>query len=107
VSATGVTRQGRPEDGLDEATLAVVIHGLLTSVSVINGGAITLRDSWDALKEPDRVHLLSLVIGQAAHVGGVLHDLMRALPHGLVTALDALQADHDPAASAAAGAAAE
>ena len=38
-------------DELDEATLAVVVHGLLTSVSVISGGAITLRDSWDELSE--------------------------------------------------------
>jgi len=82
-------------DALDEATLAVIIHGLLTSLSVINGGAITLRDSWDHLTEADRVKVLDLVIGQASHVGGVLHDLMRGLPNGLVNALDGLQVGHE------------
>ena len=85
-------------DELDEATLAVVIHGLLTSVSVINGGAITLRDSWDELSERDRKRVLSLVIGQAAHVGGVLQDLLRGLPRGLVSALDGLDSHHGPPA---------
>jgi len=91
------TPQGmHQDDGLDEATLAVVIHGLLTSVSVINGGAVTLRDSWDELAEDNRKRVLSLVIGQANHVGGVLHDLLRGLPRGLVSALDGLESHHGP-----------
>ena len=94
---------GRAVDVLDEATLAVVIHGLLTSVSVIHGGAITMRDSWDKLGGDDRAKLLSLVIGQAAHVGGVLHDLLRGLPYGLVAALDGLQGDHEPTSEMAPG----
>jgi hypothetical protein len=84
------------DDLLDEATLAVTIHGLLTSMSVINGGAITLRDSWDKLSDADRLKVLDLVIGQASHVGGVLNDLMRGLPHGLVAALDQIQMGHTP-----------
>ena len=86
--------RGMADDLLDEATLAVIIHGLLTSMSVINGGAITLRDSWDALSDADRVKVLDLVIGQAGLVGGVLHDLLRGLPNGLVHALDELQTGH-------------
>ena len=90
-------------DELDEATLAVIIHGLLTSVSVISGGAITLRDSWDQLTEPDRKKVLGLVIGQAGHVGGVLQDLLRGLPRGLVSALDGLQAHHGPSGDGVGG----
>src|SRR2546423_12011422 len=94
---------GGAQVALDEATLAVVIHGLLTSVSVIHGGAITMRDSWEKLGDDDRAKLLSLVIGQASHVGGVLHDLLRGLPHGLVAALDGLQLNHGPAPGLASG----
>jgi hypothetical protein len=98
------TPQGvEDSDELDEATLAVVIHGLLTSVSVISGGAITLRDSWDDLTEADRKKVLSLVIGQSGHVGGVLQDLLRGLPRGLVSALDGLPAHHGLPPEAASG----
>jgi hypothetical protein len=44
-----------------------------------------------------------LVIGQASHVGGVLHDLLRGLPNGLVSALDGLQAGHQGRADLASG----
>ena len=80
-------------DASTDDLLAVVAHSLLNSVSVISGNALTLAEHWDRLGEPDRRQLLERIITQAAHVSGVLTDLVRSGNPELVAALEELQAD--------------
>ena len=45
-----------------DATLAVVAHGLLTSLSVIQGANLMLRDDWDRLTEQRRIELINMAL---------------------------------------------
>ena len=71
-----------------DATSALIAHALLNSVAIIAGAAGTLRSVWETLDNERRETLLGMIEAQAAHVAGVLQDLVRGLP---VDALDALQ----------------
>jgi hypothetical protein len=72
----------------DEATIAVVAHALLSSLSVIMGAAHTLEERWDTLEAHQRVSLLGMISGQSDHVSGVLRDLVLGLPPGVLSALE-------------------
>ena len=72
----------------DEATIAVVAHALLSSMSVIMGAASTLQDRWDALTLEQRNSLIGMITGQSEHVSGVLRDLVLGLPAGVLSALE-------------------
>jgi signal transduction histidine kinase len=69
----------------DDAALAVVAHGLLGSISVIQGAAEMLASSdFDA---PVRSRLHELIDEQCRHTTGVLRDLMAGLPGSVILAL--------------------
>lgn len=72
----------------DEATIAVVAHALLSSMSVIMGAASTLQERWDGLEPHQRTSLLGMISGQSEHVSGVLRDLVLGLPAGVLSALE-------------------
>ncbi|HZT64782.1 MAG TPA: histidine kinase dimerization/phospho-acceptor domain-containing protein [Acidimicrobiales bacterium] len=75
----------------DEAAIAVVAHGLLNSISAIQMGAHALRESWDQLNDDQRGEILDVVTDQAAHVRGILQDLIRGLPADVIRALNTLE----------------
>ena len=86
-----------PPDGAEDhlgsdATLAVVAHGLLTSMSVIQGAILMARDDWDRLPVNRRFELLDMALVQAQHTIGVLQDLMRGVSPDITIELDRLAA---------------
>ncbi len=83
---------GRPDD----AALAVLAHGLLNSVSAIQMGAHALRSSWSDMAEDQRAQILDIVADQAAHVRGILQDLIRGLPVEVIRALNTLDRPAPP-----------
>ena len=78
----------------DDATLAVVAHGLLGAVSVIQGAASMLIGRSADLAPDKQLDLLEMIDEQAALLGGVLQDMVRGLPTDLV---DGLQQVAEPA----------
>jgi hypothetical protein len=60
----------------DETTVSVVAHGLLRSVTVVQGGVETLLLRWRALDERARDEILRAVLEHAVLIGGSLQDLM-------------------------------
>jgi len=79
-----------------DATLAVVAHGLLTSLSVIQGATLMLRDDWDRLSPERRTELLEMALVQAGHTIGVLQDLMRGVSPDLAAELDRMTSARRP-----------
>ncbi|HET7652156.1 MAG TPA: hypothetical protein VFK42_03905 [Acidimicrobiales bacterium] len=75
------------ENWQDDATMAVVAHGLLSSLALINGSAELLAEKWDALDEARRKRLLDNVCTQSSFVIEVLKDLARGLPPDVAAAL--------------------
>jgi hypothetical protein len=73
-----------------DATLAVIAHGLLTSMSVIQGANLMLRQDWDRLPPERRTELLDMALLQADHTIGVLQDLMRGVAPDVAAELDRL-----------------
>jgi K+-sensing histidine kinase KdpD len=71
----------------DDATMAVVAHGLLSSMALINGSAELLTERWDQLDDARRKRLLDNVCSQSAFVIEVLKDLARGLPPDVEAAL--------------------
>jgi hypothetical protein len=74
----------------DDATLAVIAHGLLNSVSAIQMGAHALREGWERMTEKQRTDVLGVVSDQASHVRGVLQDMIRGLPPEVIRVLNEL-----------------
>jgi hypothetical protein len=72
----------------EEATMAVVAHGMLGSLGVITGAATMLLGRADSLPEVKKTELLEMIREQAAHLGGVLQDIVRGLPPELRSGLD-------------------
>jgi hypothetical protein len=75
------------DDWQDDATLAVVAHGLLSSMSLINGSAELLAERWDDLDPERRGRLLDNVCTQSSFVIEILKDLARGLPPDVAAAL--------------------
>lgn len=71
----------------DEATVAVVAHGLLGAVGVIQGAATMLLGRGESLSDVKKTELLEMIEEQSELLGGVLQDMVRGLPpavqHGL------------------------
>jgi len=88
-AATG----GRPvwEAPEADAAMAVIAHGLLNSVSAIQMGAFALRESWTQMTDEQRDQVLGIVADQAAHVRGILQDMIRGLPGEVIRALNGLE----------------
>ena len=78
-----------------DGTLAVVAHGLLTSMSVIQGANLMLRQEWERLAPDRRQELLDMALVQADHTIGVLQDLMRGVAPDIAAELDRLAADRN------------
>ena len=68
------------EGWLDDATMAVVAHGLLGSMSLVLGHTALVRERWDDLSADHRDAALRTVVNQATFVVEVLKDLARGLP---------------------------
>jgi hypothetical protein len=77
--------------GEGDATMAVIAHGLLNSVSAIQMGAFALTESWAQLTEEQRVQILDIVSDQAGHIRGILQDMIRGLPSEVIRALNGLE----------------
>ena len=60
----------------DGTTVSVVAHGLLRSVTVVQGGVETLLLRWRALDERARDEILRAVLEHAVLIGASLQDLM-------------------------------
>jgi K+-sensing histidine kinase KdpD len=88
-----VTPQDHPDISDADATLAVVAHGLLTSLSVIQGANLMLRDDWERLPEQRRTELIDMALVQAQHTIGVLQDLMRGVAPDITIELDRLASE--------------
>ena len=76
---------------LDDTLMAVMAHGLLTSMSVVTGTIGLLREAWDEIDPAERESLLAKAEQQALHVGAVLTDLVRGLPAEVISQLDHLR----------------
>mgnify|MGYP006952617831 CR=1 FL=1 len=74
--------------------MAVMAHGLLTSMSVVTASLGLLRDAWDEIDPAERDHMLARAEQQALHVGAVLTDLVRGLPPDVIKQLDQLGNGH-------------
>jgi hypothetical protein len=72
----------------DQATMAVVAHGLLGSIGVITGAVTMMLGRGDALSEAKKVELLEMIREQADHLAGVFQDIVRGLPPELRSNLD-------------------
>ena len=77
--------------GESDATMAVIAHGLLNSVSAIQMGAFALKESWQQLSDEQRVQILDIVSDQAGHIRGILQDMIRGLPSEVIRALNGLE----------------
>lgn len=75
------------ENWQDDATMAVVAHGLLSSMALINGSAELLSERWNDLDEQRRQRLIDNVCTQSSFVIEVLKDLARGLPPDVDAAL--------------------
>jgi signal transduction histidine kinase len=75
----------------DDALVAVMAHGLLTSMTVVTGSIGLLREAWDELDPVEREAVLAKAEEQALHVGAVLNDLVRGLPPEALRLLDELR----------------
>ena len=80
------------EVDLDDTLMAVMAHGLLTSMSVVTASIGLLRDAWEDFDPGERETLLAKAEEQALHVGAVLTDLVRGLPADVIAQLDHLRA---------------
>jgi hypothetical protein len=67
----------------DDATIAVIAHGLLGAVGVIQGAATMLIGRRDSLPVDKQVELLEMIEEQTGLLGGVLQDMVRGLPRQL------------------------
>jgi hypothetical protein len=74
----------------DEATLSVVAHGLLRSVTVVQGGVETLRLRWDVLDNEAREEIMQAVMDHAVLIGASLQDLVRGMGCGEIPSTDDL-----------------
>lgn len=72
----------------DDASIAMVAHGLLGSMALITTATYTLADPSTAPER--RAQAAAVLLEQARHVSGVLSDLVLGLP---AKALEALEHD--------------
>ena len=72
--------QTRAEVEPDDATIAVIAHGLLGAVGVIQGAATMLLGRRETLPVDKQIELLEMIEEQTGLLGGVLQDMVRGLP---------------------------
>jgi hypothetical protein len=76
----------------DDATIAVVAHGLLGAVGVIQGAATMLLGRRETLSVDKQIELLEMIEEQTGLLGGVLQDMVRGLPPALQHRMHAVAA---------------
>lgn len=79
-----------------DAAAAVLAHSLLNSVNAVQMGAHALRRGWEDLGEDKRDELLQIIVDQAAHIRGILQDMIRGLPADVMRALNELDSHAHP-----------
>jgi hypothetical protein len=79
----------------DEATLAVVAHGLLRSVTIVQGGIETVRRRWSVLDEETRDEILRAAMDHAVLIGASLQDLVRGMCPDNVPSTDEVELSLD------------
>lgn len=84
--------RAQPHIEPDDATIAVIAHGLLGAVGVIQGAATMLLGRRETLPVDKQVELLEMIEEQTGLLGGVLQDLVRGLPPVLQHNLEAVSA---------------
>ena len=77
---------------LEETTTAVIAHGLLNSMAVLQGTATTMLEHWDRVAaDPVQARkMLERIARHAQLASGVLEDLVRGLPPGMEATLSSL-----------------
>ncbi len=76
--------------GATDATLAVITHGLLSSVAVLTHAMRTLLSFGDDLVVDQRNEILTVALRQAEYLHEVLADIARGLPGDAIDALDSI-----------------
>jgi len=74
----------------DDGT-SVVAHGLLTSMSVVSAGIVTLWEHWADLSPAKRDYLFQRILAHTDFVSEGLKDLTQGLPEGVAAELNAMQ----------------
>jgi hypothetical protein len=72
---------------MSDALAAVLAHGLLNSLAVVDGAALTLSRSWDRLAPEQRVELMQVVARHSALVADQCQDLPAVVSHKLANHL--------------------
>ena len=70
---------------------AVIAHGLLTSMSVVSAGIMTVWEHWGDLTPAKRDYLFERILAHTAFVTDALKDLTQGLPEGAVAELERMQ----------------
>jgi EAL domain-containing protein (putative c-di-GMP-specific phosphodiesterase class I) len=73
-----------------DASVAVTAHGLLSAASAVQGALGLLARTGTAMDEDQYRAVVGTAERQAQHLGNVLQDLVRGLPPGALSVLDAL-----------------
>jgi hypothetical protein len=78
------------DGALDDATVAVIAHGLMTAMGIVSGSVRTLRAHWDELsKQPEQVlEIFERIECQAEFSAGILRELTRGYPAELFVGSD-------------------
>jgi len=69
----------------------VIAHGLLTSMSVVSAGIVTVWEHWADLSPDKRDYLFERILAHSSFVAETLHDLTQGLPPAALAEFDALQ----------------
>jgi hypothetical protein len=64
----------------DDVSMAVVVNGLVNSLTVIKAAARLLETYWGQLPERDRASMLADITRHADFIAGVLADVAHELP---------------------------
>jgi len=83
----GVQREQQQTEGL----IAVVAHGLLTSMAVVSAGIQTVRERWADLTPAERDELLERALAHTTFVAEGLKAVSKGLTEGSATELEELR----------------
>ena len=75
---------------------AVVAHGLLTSMSVVSAGIMTVWEHWADLSPDKRDYLFQRILAHAEIVSDGLRDVAQGLPESAVAELEAHKRHRGP-----------
>jgi len=76
------------EEQQTDGLIAVVAHGLLTSMSVVSAGIQTVRERWADLTPSERDELLERAHAHTAFVGEGLKAISKGLTEGAAAELE-------------------